>query len=157
MFSNVVKLYHFNNISKKKINIMFDIVLHCCIFVRDISMEYFKNISSYHEGRLIYRRLARLNHPDLGGNSEIMKRINIDFERFKMQFETTSGKFVNIRTGDFVMVNNSLCIVIRVSKDTFTARSNYTNRQATFSSISGICLSNSKFQASPIKENINAG
>ena len=119
-------------------------------------MEYFKNITSFNEGRLIYRRLARLNHPDLGGNPEVMKKINIEFEKFKANLENANSKFHSIQPGDFVIVNKSVSIVLEVTRNTFTAKSNHTDRIALFSKDNGVCISNSKFKAELIKQTIDA-
>lgn len=44
-----------------------------------IIMKYFKNISSVNELRKEYRILAIKNHPDKGGDTEIMQNINAEF------------------------------------------------------------------------------
>ncbi len=46
-------------------------------------MQYFNTSSSFSEQKLIYRRLAMLNHPDMGGNPEVMKKINIEYDKLK--------------------------------------------------------------------------
>lgn len=45
-------------------------------------MAYFKNINSLAELKKEYRRLALENHPDRGGNNEVMQHINSEFEHF---------------------------------------------------------------------------
>ena len=45
-------------------------------------MAYFKNINSLAELKKEYRRLALENHPDRGGNNEVMQQINSEFEHF---------------------------------------------------------------------------
>lgn len=44
-------------------------------------MSYFQNISSLADLKRKYRRLAVDNHPDKGGSTEIMQKINAEFER----------------------------------------------------------------------------
>ena len=43
-------------------------------------MKYFVNVTSLEELRKQYRRLAKINHPDMGGSAEEMKIINIEYE-----------------------------------------------------------------------------
>jgi len=43
-------------------------------------MKYFKNINTIEELKDEYRRLAFVNHPDIGGNVETMQEINAEFE-----------------------------------------------------------------------------
>ncbi len=127
---------------------MFDIVVHCCIFAKlYYTMKYFNSLSNIAELKLIYRRLAMLNHPDMGGNAEIMKRINIEFEQIKRQIEDQSKAFNSLVVGDSIVVNGSVSIIISITETTFTARSEYTNRQAEFSKTNGICINNPKFKA----------
>lgn len=42
-------------------------------------MKYFKNINSIEELKKLYRKLCQLNHPDNGGNVEIMAKINNEY------------------------------------------------------------------------------
>lgn len=42
---------------------------------------YFQNCRTLEELKAEYRRLAMLNHPDRGGDTEIMKKINADHDR----------------------------------------------------------------------------
>lgn len=44
-------------------------------------MEYFSNVHSYEELKSRFRALARENHPDAGGDPEIMKAINAEYDR----------------------------------------------------------------------------
>lgn len=44
-------------------------------------MNYFQNISSLADLKKKYRRLAIDNHPDKGGSTETMQRINAEFEK----------------------------------------------------------------------------
>lgn len=114
-------------------------------------MEYFKNIGDFRTGKLIYRRLAMLNHPDLGGNPDVMKKINSEYQVFKKSISLTKNRFKHIRKGDTVVVNNSNGLVIEVTTRTFIVKSYTTGRVAEFLKNSGICISNPKFVASHIK------
>jgi len=44
--------------------------------------NYFYGIASIEEGKKVYRDLLKEHHPDKGGDLEITKKINIDFEEF---------------------------------------------------------------------------
>ena len=110
-------------------------------------MDYFNNITNINEAKLIYRRLAMLNHPDLGGNPEVMTKINIEYKGLKRSLETSEVNKLQLNPGDYVKINGSKSLVISVSRNTFIARSNITNRQAVFNLKTGICLSNPKFKA----------
>lgn len=51
-------------------------------------MKYFVNVSTLDELRKEYRRLAKVNHPDMGGSAEEMKVINIEYEMcFKIRIK----------------------------------------------------------------------
>ena len=50
-------------------------------------MKYFFNCKSIEEVKQLYRTLAMLHHPDKGGDMEIMKEVNSEYERAcKKQF-----------------------------------------------------------------------
>jgi len=97
-----------------------------------------------------------LNHPDMGGNPEVMKKINIEYDKVKKQFLDKYGNFENINVGETVIINESISTVIAVSKNTFTAKSEYTQRLAVFSKSTGICINNPKFKANIPKKISNA-
>lgn len=109
-------------------------------------MDYFNKITNINEARLIYRRLAMLNHPDLGGNPEVMARINYEYNTLKKSLIEPDNKLLEINPGDIVVINESQSIVVSVSENTFIARSKVTNRQAVFNLKTGICISNPKFK-----------
>ena len=44
-------------------------------------MTYFKNIRTLEELRKEYKRLVKENHPDNGGDLEIIKMINVEYEK----------------------------------------------------------------------------
>ncbi len=114
-------------------------------------MRYFNNITNIKEGQLIYRRLAMLNHPDLGGNPNVMKKINIEFDIFKKRIKNPNISFRHLKVDDYVIINLSRSKIVSLSRNTFIARSESTNREAVFSRDTGICIVNPKFKA----ENIN--
>ena len=120
-------------------------------------MEYFKNITNLREATLIYRRLAMLHHPDRGGDPETMKRINLDFQRFKSIIAGSSASFINLNVGDLVLINESNSVVTKVNSHTFQAKSLYTKREAVFCKSTGRCISNPKFRATSITYINNAG
>lgn len=43
-------------------------------------MKYFKNVKTVKELKDTYRKLARTNHPDMGGDVEVMQAINAEFD-----------------------------------------------------------------------------
>ena len=97
-----------------------------------------------------------LNHPDMGGNPEVMKRINIEFDLIKKQFSTKQASFYDICVDDVVIINKSVSKVVATSINTFTAISEFTQRSAIFSKSTGICITNPKFKASIPKKISNA-
>lgn len=54
-------------------------------------MKWFKDITTLDELRKMYKKLAVLHHPDNGGNEEIIKAINVEydilFKQLKHEFE----------------------------------------------------------------------
>ena len=44
-------------------------------------MSYFENIQSLADLKKRFRNLAKANHPDRGGSTEIMQKINVEFEK----------------------------------------------------------------------------
>ncbi len=114
-------------------------------------MKYFNRVSSLSELKLLHRRLAMLNHPDIGGDVSVMMEINSEYEIVKRRFLAYKQKFGQVSEGDLVMVNGSISEVIQVSPDRFKVKSTYSYRIAEFSKLDGICLSNPKFIATPYK------
>jgi len=59
-------------------------------------MDFFKNCHTVEEIKVEYKRLARLHHPDLGGDLETMKALNNAYEKALKncngQQSTTDGK-----------------------------------------------------------------
>lgn len=62
-------------------------------------MKYFKNVNSYNELKKTYRELLKANHPDNGGDVEIMQAINVEYEAlfpiWKNKQEKESGEIIN--------------------------------------------------------------
>lgn len=50
----------------------------------------FENIRNFADLKKAYHKAARENHPDMGGDTETMKRINNDFERAERKSEYIS-------------------------------------------------------------------
>lgn len=42
-------------------------------------MKYFKDCTTLEEVKTLYKKLAKENHPDMGGSTEIMQEINTEF------------------------------------------------------------------------------
>lgn len=42
---------------------------------------YFDNCKNLNELKAVYKKLVMENHPDLGGDEEVMKQINIEYEK----------------------------------------------------------------------------
>ena len=54
----------------------------------------FNNCNSIEEAKKVYRDLSKENHPDHGGSEELMKSINLEYEKF-------IDKFIEGRVNDF--------------------------------------------------------
>ena len=76
--------------------------------------KYFANCTTIEEAKALYKKLAKANHPDLGGDTETMKAINAEFEKV---FDLLKNK----HTG----ANNT----------TYTAKSDSTETAAEFMNI----------------------
>ncbi len=55
----------------------------------------FNNCKSIEEAKKVYRELSKKNHPDKGGSEEMMKAINLEYEKF-------INDFISGRVADFV-------------------------------------------------------
>lgn len=108
-------------------------------------MDYFNGISSSTELKLIYRRLAMLNHPDLGGNPEVMKKINTEFSIAQKEI-SSDNSFAKLKPNDKVMINDSVGRVVYSGNETLIIKSESTNRRAAFSKKSGVCINNPQFK-----------
>lgn len=54
-------------------------------------MKYFENIKSIEELKKEYRKLAFKYHPDRGGDAEIMKKINCEYDKMFSILKETSN------------------------------------------------------------------
>lgn len=75
-------------------------------------MEFFKNCHTLDELKSEYRRLAKAFHPDCGGDAEVMKKVNADYERtFNAMKENHGGNTAqnNETASDFISVIDALC------------------------------------------------
>ena len=43
-------------------------------------MKHFENITTIEEAKKLYRELAKQHHPDKGGDVEIMKQVNNEYD-----------------------------------------------------------------------------
>lgn len=60
-------------------------------------MKYFENISTLEEAKKLYRELAKQHHPDKGGDLEIMKQVNSEYDYITAKIL----KGENLNTEDF--------------------------------------------------------
>ena len=62
-------------------------------------MKYFKNVKSYEDLKKQFKALLKANHPDNGGDAEIMKEINVEYDAlfpiWKNRHETQTGETIN--------------------------------------------------------------
>lgn len=60
---------------------------------------YFKNIKSFEDLKRQFRELLKANHPDNGGNEEVMKEINVEFDAlfpiWKNRTEKETGETID--------------------------------------------------------------
>lgn len=61
-------------------------------------MTYFKNIKSFEDLKIQYKTLLKANHPDNGGDAEVMKEINVQFDAlfpiWKERKEVQTGEMI---------------------------------------------------------------
>ncbi|MCD6566961.1 MAG: hypothetical protein J7K53_13570 [Bacteroidales bacterium] len=111
-------------------------------------MEYLTNITSESALKTDYKKLARDNHPDNGGNTSRMQEINREYEYWRKILNNKSLPLSEVKRGDIVFVNGVESEVILVFMKTFKAKSKETGREAFFDKKSGVCLNNKRFKAS---------
>ncbi len=74
-------------------------------------MNYFKTIKSFEDLKEQFKKLARINHPDAGGNAEIMKEINLQYDalfpiwKSKSSVDKQSTETANSTRRDFYTEN----------------------------------------------------
>ncbi len=128
---------------------MLHIVIHCYTFVIKIKlMEYFINITSENALKSNYKKLARRNHPDNGGDTSRMQTINREYEYWCKILNNKSLPLSEVKRGDIVFVNGVESEVLLVFTKTFKAKSKETDREAFFNKKNGVCLNNNRFKAS---------
>ena len=64
-------------------------------------MKYFKNVSTVEELKKVYKKLARENHPDMGGDIAIMQAINNEFDMLVATLPNTVRNTVNSFRSEF--------------------------------------------------------
>ncbi len=120
-------------------------------------MKFFSGIDDLNSLTLIYRRLAMLNHPDMGGSAETMKRINIEYQVLKDKLTNHPRSKPGFEINELVLINKSYGRVSHIGKYIIIVNSETTNRRAIFSKESGECLNNPNFRLSKIKSSDYAG
>ena len=59
-----------------------------------MTTKYFKNVNTLAELKAEFRRLVLKNHPDMGGDTEVMKEINCEYDRlfpvYKLRYNQTA-------------------------------------------------------------------
>jgi curved DNA-binding protein CbpA len=114
-------------------------------------MRFFsENIDNELQARLNYKRLAVMYHPDRGGNEEIMREINREYEVVKKRLRKIKRGLREIEVGDTVLVNGTECEVKAVFEDTFLAKAKGRLRMAVFDKHTGWDVHNKKFKAKPL-------
>ncbi|MBU8892190.1 MAG: hypothetical protein KOO66_05390 [Bacteroidales bacterium] len=110
-------------------------------------MTYFTDVKEKNDLKSMYRKLSLLYHPDIGGKLEKMKAINEEYNMLKHTFGIFPKGLRSVKVGNFVFVNQSLCIVTKVEEKLFKAKSFETNRVAMFAKNTGYGLFNFKIRA----------
>ena len=110
-------------------------------------MTYFTDVKEKQDLKLKYRKLSFLYHPDKGGQLEKMQAINEEYNVLKHTFGMFPKDLRNVKVGNFVYVNKSLCLVTQVEEKLFHAKSHKTDRIAMFDKTTGYGLFNLKIRA----------
>lgn len=111
-------------------------------------MRFFPdNINSEIQARLNYKRLAVLYHPDMGGNEEIMREINREYEVIKKRLRQYCEGLEHLKVGDVVLVNGTECEVTAVFEKTFIAKAKGRHRLAVFEKKTGNSVYDKKYKA----------
>ncbi|NJK86340.1 MAG: hypothetical protein HC906_10585 [Bacteroidales bacterium] len=77
----------------------------------------------------------------------MMQDINNEYHEISKHIGKIPESLERVRVGNVIFVNNSKCVVTKVEKNTFKAKSLITNREAYFSKNSGFAMLNYKFRA----------
>lgn len=111
-------------------------------------MRFFPdNIDNEIQARLNYKRLAVLHHPDMGGNEDVMREINREYEVVKKRLRKYREGLNHLKVGDVVLVNGTECEVTAVFEKTFIARAKGRHRLAVFEKKSGYSVYDKKYKA----------
>lgn len=94
-----------------------------------------------------FKKLAMIYHPDKGGSTALMQKLNQEYRLRKEQLEKKSVLPDDLKVGDAVFVNGSECRVTHVSAFAFIARAVYSGRTAVFDRQTGYAVGNKKFRA----------
>jgi len=114
-------------------------------------MRFFSDdIDNEVQARLNYKRLAVMYHPDRGGNEDVMREINQEYEIVKKRLRKIKNGLAEIEVGDTVVVNGTECEVKAVFEDTFIARAKGRFRLAVFDKKTGLDIHSKKFKAKPV-------
>ncbi len=104
--------------------------------------------------KLNYKRLALLYHPDRGGNEELMRELNVEYEYLKHLFahktvvtKKVINEFKSLRVGDTVYVNGTECVVVDVFAHSFIAQAKGRVKLAIFDRETGYAINNKKYKA----------
>lgn len=110
-------------------------------------MTYFVDVKEKADLKARYRKLSLVYHPDKGGENEKMQAINREYNHLKKTFGIFPKNLKDVRVGNFVFVNKSVCMVFKVEKKLFYAKSFTTGRIAMFDKETGYGLFNFKIRA----------
>jgi preprotein translocase subunit YajC len=111
-------------------------------------MRFFPDdIETEVQARLNYKRLAVLYHPDRGGNEEIMREINREYNEIKKQLRKRREGLLHLKPGDRVIVNGTECEVTAVFEKTFIAKAKGRHRLAIFDKETGYAVYDKKYIA----------
>ncbi len=112
------------------------------------SITLLQNAKSLDGLRQEYRRLARVFHPDKGGDESLMQQLNSEYELRKKKLERKKIRnFDDLQEGDIVYVNGTECRVTHVSPYAFIAKARFKNKSAVFDKKTGIAVGNRRYRA----------
>lgn len=117
----------------------------------NISMNYFSEILSKSQLKKTFRNLAFSNHPDLGGKTSVMQKINEEYMFLNKSLNKIPDMLTEVCVGNRIFVNESTCIVTEVDGNLFKAKALISKREAYFDKESGFGLFNFKIRAHVIQ------
>jgi DnaJ-class molecular chaperone len=116
------------------------------------------NATSMAELKAVYRQLAFMHHPDRGGCSSIMQRVNQQYQMMRQKLKermsapesehNVADDFSQLQPGTLLFVNSTPCEVLSVTETTFNAIAKTHNRQAVFCKRTGLGKYNRRIRAS---------